>query len=49
MLIQNVLERFRHVRQIESSADQTPGTIAFYKSQGFEEMSELGCCGFMKV
>ena len=48
-MIQSVLERFRHVRQIELATDNTPGIAAFYKSQGFEEMSELGCCGFMRV
>ena len=48
MLIQSVLERFCHVRQIELAADCTPGTVAFYKSQGFREMSEIGCCAFMR-
>lgn len=47
-LIQSVLARFSHVRQIELATDNTPKTVAFYKSQGFKEMSELGCCGFMK-
>lgn len=48
-LIQAVLERFHHVRQIELATDNTPKTIAFYKSLGFREMSEVGCRGFMKV
>ncbi len=48
-LIQSVLERFSHVRQIELATENTPKTIEFYKSQGFEEMSELGCCGFMRI
>ncbi|MDE5893642.1 MAG: GNAT family N-acetyltransferase [Acetatifactor sp.] len=48
-LIQAVLERFSHVRQIELATDNTPKTIAFYKSHGFQEMSELGCCAFMRV
>lgn len=48
-LLKAVLERYRHVRQIELATDNTPKTIAFYRSQGFVEMSEIGCCGFMKV
>ena len=48
-LIQAALARFPHVRQIELATDNTPKTVAFYKSPGFKEMSELGCCGFMKA
>lgn len=48
-LMQAVLQRFSHVRQIELTTDNTPKTMAFYKSQGFLELSELGCRGFMKV
>lgn len=48
-LIRAILERFQHVRQIELATDHTAKTIAFYKSLGFCEMSEIGCCGFMKV
>lgn len=48
-LIQAILTRFQNVRQIELATDNTPKTIAFYESQGFAQMSELGCCGFMKM
>ena len=48
-LLQAILDRFSHVRQIELATDNTPKTIAFYKSMGFREMSEIGCCGFMKL
>lgn len=48
-LLQAILDRYSHVRQIELATDNTPETIAFYKSMGFREMSEIGCCGFMKV
>lgn len=48
-LIQAVLERFSHVRQIGLATDNTSKTIAFYRSQGFQNLSELGCCAFMKV
>ena len=48
-LLQAILDRYSHVRQIELATDNTPKTIAFYKSMGFREISEIGCCGFMKV
>ena len=47
-LLKEVLKRFEHVRQIELVTDNTEKTIAFYKSIGFLEFSEIGCCGFMK-
>ena len=47
-LLQAILDRYSHVRQIELATDNTPKTIAFYKSRGFREMSEIGCCGFMR-
>ena len=48
-LIRAVLERFSHVRQIQLATDNTEKTKAFYRSCGFRELSEIGCCGFMKV
>ena len=48
-LLQAILDRYHYVRQIELAPDNTEKTIAFYKSMGFKEMSEIGCCGFMKV
>ena len=48
-LLQAILYRYGHVRQIELATDNTPKTIAFYKSMGLREMSEIGCCGFMRV
>ena len=47
-LLKAVLERFPHVRQIELVTDDTERTIAFYRSMGFKELSEIGCSGFMK-
>ena len=49
VLLQAVLDRFSHVRQMELATDDTPKTIAFYKSLGFSPMSEIGCCGFMRL
>ncbi len=48
-LLQAILDKYSHVRQIELATDNTPKTIAFYKSKGFREMSEIGCCGFMRI
>lgn len=48
-LLQAVLDRFSYVRQMELATDDTPKTIAFYKSLGFSPMSEIGCCGFMRL
>lgn len=47
-LLKAVLEKYPDVRQIELTTDNTPKTLAFYKSLGFSEFSEIGCCGFMK-
>ena len=47
-LLKAVLDRYPDVRQIELTTDNTPETVAFYKSSGFSEFSEIGCCGFMR-
>ena len=48
-LLQAIMDRYSCVRQIELATDNTPKTIAFYRSMGFCEMSEIGCCGFMRI
>lgn len=47
-LLKAVLNRYSAVRQIELATDNTPQTVSFYKSLGFSEFSEIGCCGFMR-
>ncbi len=47
-LLKAVLAKYPNVRQFELITDNTPKTVAFYKSLGFCEFSEIGCCGFMK-
>lgn len=47
-LMKAVLNYYRNVRQIELVTDNTPETVAFYKSLDFSSFSEIGCCGFMK-
>ena len=47
-LMKAVLDTYPDVRQIELATDNTSKTVAFYKSLGFTEFSEMGCCGFMR-
>ena len=47
-LLKAVLAQYPDVRQIELITDNTAKTVAFYKSLGFYEFSEIGCCGFMR-
>ena len=47
-LLKAVLEKYSDVRQIELTTDNTDKTVSFYKSLGFTEFSEIGCCGFMR-
>ena len=46
-LLKAVLERYKNVRQVQLVTDNTPKTVAFYKSLGFLNFTEFGCCGFM--
>ena len=48
-LLKAILDRYSHVRQIQLATDNTSKTVGFYRSMGFRELSEIGCCGFMKV
>lgn len=48
-LLRAVLNRYSNVRQIELVTDDTPKTTAFYRSMGFQELTEIGCRGFMKI
>ena len=43
-----VLERYKNVRQIQLVTDNTPKTVVFYKSLGFLDFAEFGCCGLMR-
>ena len=47
-LLKAVLERYSAVRQIQLVTDDTPKTIAFYRSLDFSDLASLGCRGFMK-
>ena len=47
-LVNALLDQYPHVYQIELATDNTEKTVAFYKSFGFRNLSDIGCCGFMK-
>lgn len=48
-LMRTTLDRFSHVRQIELMADETKDAAAFYGTLGFQRMSDVGCCGFIRT
>ena len=48
-LLKAVLDKYSDVRQLQLVTDNTPKTVAFYKSLGFLDFSEIGCCGFMRA
>lgn len=48
-LIKAMLDSYPNVRQIQLTTDIDLKTIAFYKSVGFSELSEIDCCGFMRL
>ena len=48
-LLKAVLDRYSDVRQLQLVTDNTAKTVAFYKSLGFLNFSEMGCCGFMRA
>ncbi|MDD7383771.1 MAG: GNAT family N-acetyltransferase [Peptoniphilaceae bacterium] len=48
-LLKAMIDLYSNVRQIELTTDITPKTISFYKSVGFKEFSEIGCCGFIRL
>ena len=47
-LLRAVMERFADVRQLQLLTDDTEKTLAFYRSLGLHELSDMGCCGFMR-
>ncbi|ADB13914.1 GNAT family N-acetyltransferase [Gardnerella swidsinskii] len=47
-LLKAIVDCYPNVRQIQLTTDCTEKTIAFYKSVGFIEFSEIDCCGFIK-
>ena len=48
MLMDALLKRFPHVRQIQLLTDDTPKTVSFYESMGFKSVDAMGCKSFMR-
>jgi ribosomal protein S18 acetylase RimI-like enzyme len=48
-LTEAVTERYRDVRQVILMTDDNPERRAFYDALGFSEVSEIGCCTFIKM
>lgn len=48
-LLQEVIKRYQDVRQIVLVTDAKEETIAFYHTNGFQELNQIGCCGFMRL
>lgn len=48
-LTKSLLARFADIHQIFLTSDNIESSRAFYSSLGFREVTELGCCTFMKV
>ena len=43
-LLRAVPNRYSGARQVQLTTDNTPAAIAFYRSLGFLELAEIGCC-----
>ena len=48
MLMDALLKRFPHVRQIQLLTDDTPKTVSFYESLGFKLVDATGCKSFIR-
>ena len=48
-LLKEVLSQYADVRQVQLATDNTEKTKTFYRSCGFREYGEIGCCGFMHM
>lgn len=47
-LVNAMMDCYPDVRQMMLATDNTPNTIAFYRSVGFRPFSEIGCLGFVR-
>ena len=47
-LLNEILDRYSHVRQIQLTADADPSLAAFYQSQGMRPLAEIGCAAYSK-
>lgn len=47
-LMKKILDEYAGVYQKCLAADDTEKTAAFYRSLGFEQLDDWGCCGFIR-
>ena len=47
-LLQAILNRYEHVRQIQLTADNDPVIAAFYHSAGLRPLADLNCSAYSK-
>lgn len=47
-LLQKMLDTYKDAYQVDLMTDNTEKTVGFYKSMGFTNVSDLGCCAFKK-
>lgn len=48
-LIGELLDRYRHVRQLHLLTDDQPGTVGFYKAVGFTPVEDVRCRAFTRL
>ena len=48
-LLQEIMNRFPDVYQMELMTDNTAKTVSFYQALGFVKADDMGCCAFMKM
>lgn len=48
-LVDEVLNRYKDVRQIELITDKEEKSISFYKKLGFKELDKVNLTGFIKI
>ena len=48
-LLQQTLEKYKNVYQIQLATDNSMKTISFYESNGFTSLTSLNCVSFMYI
>ena len=48
-LLKAVMDRYKHVYQMELLTDHTEKTKAFYRSAGFTASDEMGCTAYIRM
>ncbi len=48
-LMNALMEKYGNMYQTELMTDNEERTVAFYRSLGFKEAGEMGCCAFKKM